>query len=577
MRKSTVFESRRSMKPRTPSKTRKSMAAPSNRQSLGVRYSMAGKQSIGGAGSTVKGTNKKRHTTKDSRGFSQKTRQREFCAELTDFLLETRCKKEFTTKIIMEMTTGNYAIIFTHLATMILGELKDAHKGSMAELIVNTMNSLNYPFTLTKSSFVNFSLTSWPIALGVLHYLHAMATMEQCEENIDDFDDDAKEVLYEAKYSELNENEDHELLMERAAKDYEDYVLQDDEEIERHIQAELEHNHNENRVHQKTMNDKMELERDFQEKNDKYSKLKSFVTHREQAIAKLDEAIDALNTNTKVTQDEASQLKRDSDELNAQIGDKDTAIDLKVKLEKIQDELGRLEVDRVHFEGLEGDLVVAFTKVKDRLDDHIQTYNQQVYECKLNGNAIKAGKYNEGVVLPDNVANLVATKCEATANKIADDKLRQLELTQKLDTLMVEQSQIEDIDRNDEQKFERKKRSLLRKIEHIRHEVDNMKQEETQLQKECDDLDEKRKETERQRDVDARFVKEHSLERFVDALADKDEANKETILANLQAMVEAIDAAEISVTEYVDQLISAEKLKFKRVLALSDSLDELLN
>ena len=111
-------------------------------------------------------------------------------------------------------------------------------------------------------------------------------------------------------------------------------------------------------------------------------------------------------------------------------------------------------------------------------------FHRQVYECKLNGNAIKAGKYNEGVVLPDNVANLVATKCEATANKIADDKLRQLELTQKLDTLMVEQSQIEDIDRNDEQKFERKKRSLLRKIEHIRHEVDNMKQEETQLQKE---------------------------------------------------------------------------------------------
>ena len=75
MRKSTAFgdpSSRRSMHPRTPSKmSRMSTAAPStttaNRQSLGVRYSMAGKQSIG-PGSTVKGTNKKRHTTKDTRG-----------------------------------------------------------------------------------------------------------------------------------------------------------------------------------------------------------------------------------------------------------------------------------------------------------------------------------------------------------------------------------------------------------------------------------------------------------------------------------------------------------------------------
>ena len=105
-----------------------------------------------------------------------------------------------------------------------------------------------------------------------------------------------------------------------------------------------------------------------------------------------------------------------------------------------------------------------------------------MYECKL-GNAIQSGKYNENVLLPDNVAHLVATQCDTTANDIANDKLRLLELSQQLDTLMVEQSQIEETTRNDEQKFERKKRSLLRKIEQIRHEVDNMKAEESQLQK----------------------------------------------------------------------------------------------
>ena len=105
-----------------------------------------------------------------------------------------------------------------------------------------------------------------------------------------------------------------------------------------------------------------------------------------------------------------------------------------------------------------------------------------MYECKL-GNAIQSGKYNENVFLPANVAHLVATQCDTTANDIANDKLRLLELSQQLDTLMVEQSRLEDAARNDEQKFERKKRSLQRKIEQIRHEVDSLKAEETQLQK----------------------------------------------------------------------------------------------
>ena len=335
-----------------------------------------GKQSIG-PGSTVKGTNKKRHTTKDTRGFSQKARQREFCGELADFLLETRCKKDFTAKTIMDMTTGNYGIIFTHLATMILGELKDAHKGSMGELVVNTMNTLNYPFNLTKSSFANFSLTSWPIALGVLHYLHALASMEQDDKEIGDFDGDQKEEMCEVKYAEVMDGEfDPESIMDRAAKDYEDYILQDDEEIERRIQTELEHNRNENHIYQKTMNEKIELEREYQEKRDKYDKLKSYVTFQEQGITAIDEAIDESNTNAKRTHDQAAELKHDLEQLNAQIGDKDTAIDLKMKLEKVRAELGRLEVDRVHFEGLEGDLVVAFTKAKVSIDDHIQTYNQ---------------------------------------------------------------------------------------------------------------------------------------------------------------------------------------------------------
>ena len=60
-------------------------------------------------------------------------------------------------------------------------------------------------------------------------------------------------------------------------------------------------------------------------------------------------------------------------------------------------------------------------------------------------------------------------------------------------------------------------------------------------------------------------------------MEDKDEANKEMTLANIQAMLEAIESAESSTNEYMDQLIAAENEKYKRVLEMSDSLDQLLN
>ena len=97
---------------------------------------------------------------------------------------------------------------------------------------------------------------------------------------------------------------------------------------------------------------------------------------QQEGSKKADVEIEKLEQKIKTNVDIAAKLKSDLADLNAQIGDKDTALDLKNKLEKIQDELGRVETDRVHYEGLKGDLDVAFTKLKDTLDDLIQTYNQ---------------------------------------------------------------------------------------------------------------------------------------------------------------------------------------------------------
>ena len=238
------------------------------------------------------------------------------------------------------------------------------------------MNTLNYPYNLSKSSFVNFSLTSWPIALGVLHYLHAMALMEREPDEIDDFDGDEKEDLCVSCYEEIMAENNHEDVLAKAAQDYEDWALQDEDEVEAEIKRQFEHYNQQNALYQNTMNEKMERERELQSVVSRHEKTANYLIFQQEGSKNADVEIEALEKKIKSNMDIAAELKSDLADLNAQIGDKDTALDLKNKLEKIQDELGRVETDRVHYEGLKGDLDVAFTKLKDTLDDLIQTYNQ---------------------------------------------------------------------------------------------------------------------------------------------------------------------------------------------------------
>ena len=238
------------------------------------------------------------------------------------------------------------------------------------------MNTLNYPYNLSKSSFVNFSLTSWPIALGVLHYLHAMASMEREPDQIDDFERDEKEALCVSCYEEIMADNNPEDVLAKATQDYEDWALQDEDEIEAEIKRQFEHYTQQDVLHQNTMNEKMEQERKLQAVVSRREKTDNYLIFQQEGSKEADVEIQKLERKIKSNMDIATELKSDLADLNAQIGDKDTALDLKNKLEKIQDELGRVETDRVHYEGLKGDLDVAFTKLKDTLDDLIQTYNQ---------------------------------------------------------------------------------------------------------------------------------------------------------------------------------------------------------
>ena len=203
-----------------------------------------------------------------------------------------------------------------------------------------------------------------------------MASMEREPDQIDDFEGDEKEALCVSCYEEIMSDNNPEVVLAKATQDYEDWALQDEDEIEAEIKRQFEHYTQQNVLHQNTMNEKMKMERKLQEVVSRREKTDNYLIFQQEGSKEADVEIEKLKQKIKSNMDIAAKLKSDLADLNAQIGDKDTALDLKNKLEKIQDELGRVETDRVHYEGLKGDLDVAFTKLKDTLDDLIQTYNQ---------------------------------------------------------------------------------------------------------------------------------------------------------------------------------------------------------
>ena len=200
--------------------------------------------------------------------------------------------------------------------------------------------------------------------------------MEREPDEIDDFEGDEKEALCVSCYEEIMADNNPEDVLAKATQDYEDWALQDEDEVEAKIKRQFEHYTQQNVLHQNTMNEKMKMERKLQEVVSRREKTDNYLIFQQEGSKEADVEIQKLERKIKSNMDIATELKSDLADLNAQIGDKDTALDLKNKLEKIQDELGRVETDRVHYEGLKGDLDVAFTKLKDTLDDLIQTYNQ---------------------------------------------------------------------------------------------------------------------------------------------------------------------------------------------------------
>ena len=200
--------------------------------------------------------------------------------------------------------------------------------------------------------------------------------MEREPDQIDDFERDEKEALCVSCYEEIMADNNPEDVLAKATQDYEDWALQDEDEIEAEIKRQFEHYTQQDVLHQNTMNEKMEQERKLQAVVSRREKTDNYLIFQQEGSKEADVEIKKLEQKIKSNMDIAAELKSDLADLNAQIGDKDTALDLKNKLEKIQDELGRVETDRVHYEGLKGDLDVAFTKLKDTLDDLIQTYNQ---------------------------------------------------------------------------------------------------------------------------------------------------------------------------------------------------------
>ena len=412
MRKSEIG-SRKSVFGRTPSKAlgRKSMATglssarkgPDSRQSsgLGVRYSMGGKQSLGG--STVK-TNKKMHTNRDKRDLNDKgyvritcllqyvivcfRRQRELCSDLNDCLLTTMFGNAYATKDLMNMSTSTYYAIFSHLVSQVLGKryaemhLTSSRDGGAAS-IISTMTLLNYKFTLQKSAFTNFSLTSRPIAFGVLDFLLRLIEIQADDEDCEDDEDvcikdEDDFLLFEAGYSKLRSEKEEgvpeEAVYEQIAKDYEDFKMQDYEGQEDNVNAILKDFTEKRGQFDEAVELRTESENELAEEKRALAAVEKYLHFQGQKLDFLDKQIPNLEQVISEKQESKKHVMNEISELNKEIGDKDTAIDLKKKLEKIQIDSRRYEEEKMNYERVFNDAQVTYTKIKQKLDEDIQAW-----------------------------------------------------------------------------------------------------------------------------------------------------------------------------------------------------------
>jgi len=354
---------------------RKSMANArrSNAPGTGnVRYSLMGRNSL--CPSTSKKTGGKTRTVKDPRELQgNKQRQKEVVADIVEFCNEH--EHDITVKEMMSYSTSVYKEVFFKLAGMVHGPRWSGldGQGSWQECLVKTMEQLEYPFRLQKSSFVNLSMSSFPIAIGVLDWLIHFINCSNSEE-IEEVEE-RKDILANAFKGKLAGRMDvaedvEKIYAEQLEKDFNPEQI---EEEYRGLRGQFEEL--EGRRVQMT-NLEQHLGTVAKEENTA-EKHKAF---RQKELSYFTNVNHERESNQEKLQAAISSLKMENKRLSDEIGDKDTARDLQERRKKEEGTLRKLQEEKSSFQMQSDGLDIPIRRHRGELSEAVTSYNQFVTE-----------------------------------------------------------------------------------------------------------------------------------------------------------------------------------------------------
>jgi len=331
-------------------------------------------------------------------------RQRELCSEICDFLQETGYGQSLTIKELMGISTANYFMIFSHFSAIILGPKHNLKGGAREEIMISTMKKLDYPFSLQKSSFTNFSLTSWPIVLGVLEFLLRRAQHVVNDLNCDDDDfeldgpisrdkeNDPFELIlmgYKTFMSKVNSGDETNFeqmqndINDNIICDYEDFKYQGFEEEEKLIEQSMKSYEKEIELYDQRSKEKLHLEQELNDKLAKSSQIEKYQKYEEQMTDFHSAALEKDQNKMIENHKTKSQLESEIESLTEKIGDKETALDLRRKFEEIHTELGRKLEEKLGVEKIKTNLDISVSKAKANINDEIQKYNCLILDNEI--------------------------------------------------------------------------------------------------------------------------------------------------------------------------------------------------
>merc|ERR1711990_151346 len=559
-------------------KTRQSTAGGLARASIGVRYSMGGKASIG-PGSTVKTDKKKLHTNKDPRKLSEKARQRELCSEICDFLLETSYPQSLTVKDLMSISTANYFMIFSHLSGIMLGPKHDPKSGAREEIMISTMKKLDYPFSLQKSSFTNFSLTSWPIVLGVLEYLLRYAQrVVELPQDVDDYEfegpisrdkeNDPMEMLIMGYKKYMNAGEDAGDALNdiygNIVEDYESFKLQGFEEEEDFIEKAMGSYEKENDLFDQRSKKKMNLESELNKIQARLTQIEKHRNFENQTTDFHAAAVERSGNTMMEHSKRKAQLEAEIADLTDKIGDKETAQDLRKKFEAIHSELGTKLEEKLGVEKIKTNLDISVSKEKANINEEIQKYNCLILDNEMDKRfLIESNTDYDALPATEEV---FINQIQRLNGEINDRKFKHQEAEFRLKEFTSKRNEIKVETESEHGKFERKRRQLQRLMDAEQTKIDSLEVKQIQLFEESDDVEALKNQEKQRLSELSKYNSANAIDKLT-AKIEKSENESNDIL--VENMINAQDAVDC-MAEETTKLLNAEIEERLRQIKLID-------